>query len=747
MQTPETPGSHNPDATFLSLAVEWLLLLAERAAVASGSSTWTAHRENQLQQSFSRLQSARSEDVSFVLLSQKLQLTLFEQMLLLLAVCNELSTRFAEIFSRLPESPGSFLTLAAVKACFPSIFSWHDVDPDGPLRRLHLIELTPVSGRIQLLFPLRADERVMTFVRGSTAIDDRLSHWLRPVRTTMRRPLAESLQRVSNQLATQMRLSSELPQLPLAQLVGADPASRQLVATQLAQDLDCCLYLLHADALPDSPADLELFLRIWERESRLLPLALLIEADELDSPGSTRDVASETVSSRHGLSRTIQRICSLTDRLVILSVRDRWALPAIGRDAISVDIPVATPTEQQQEWKNEFLRSVVPTVTAPFAAGPTLNHATVAPDDLFENTSQQLAFQFNFPIASIRSITGRCPPPTFPAGETAIEEWCQQLREACRAETRPRLLNLASRVIPRARWEELILPEKTRQQLQQIRFQMQNRSLCIRRWGLEERFSRGLGLTVLFAGASGTGKTMAAEVLARELDLDLFVVDLSSLVSKYIGETQKHIRAVFDAGECGTNLICMHEVDAVAAKRGLGSSDAAKFASQDVCYLLQRMEDYRGLAVLTTNRRADLDDAFQRRLRYVVDFPLPDEAQRADIWRTLLPPQSDGPSRNQGIPVGELDYNSLSRFQISGGTAFNAAINAAFLAAEDQIPVQNKHVKQAIRSELVKLSQPFTEADFDDQANQNSTAPMSLNSVALRLREVNQKIKTGSGTN
>src|SRR5262249_18959074 len=194
------------------------------------------------------------------------------------------------------------------------------------------------------------------------------------------------------------------------------------------------------------------------------------------------------------------------------------------------------------------------------------------------------------------------------------------------------------------------------------------------RWGFGARTSRGLGVTALFAGESGTGKTLAAEVLARELGLDLYRIDLAATVSKYIGETEKNLRRVFDAAEASGAGLLFDEADALFGKRGEGEDGHDRYANLEVAYLLQRMESYRGLAILTTNLRSNVDRAFLRRLRFVVQFPFPDAAQRAEIWRRTLP---------DAAPVDGLDVDALARLNVSGGSIRSIALAAAFAAAEN----------------------------------------------------------------
>jgi SpoVK/Ycf46/Vps4 family AAA+-type ATPase len=211
-----------------------------------------------------------------------------------------------------------------------------------------------------------------------------------------------------------------------------------------------------------------------------------------------------------------------------------------------------------------------------------------------------------------------------------------------------------------------------------------------------------VGISALFCGESGTGKTLAAEVLAHELELDLYRIDLSSVVSKYIGETEKNLRRVFDAAEDSGSILLFDEAEALFGKRSEVKDSHDRYANIEISYLLQRMEAYRGLAILTTNMKAALDRAFQRRLRFVVTFPFPDSELREAIWRRVFP---------AAAPLGAIDYRRLARLNLPGGNIRNIALHAAFLAADSRVPVAMPHLLAAAHAESAKLERPLSEAE------------------------------------
>jgi SpoVK/Ycf46/Vps4 family AAA+-type ATPase len=262
---------------------------------------------------------------------------------------------------------------------------------------------------------------------------------------------------------------------------------------------------------------------------------------------------------------------------------------------------------------------------------------------------------------------------------------------------------LAQRVRAVATWDELVLPETQIETLRQMAAHVRHRPTVYDEWGFAARESRGLGITALFSGRSGTGKTMAAEVLANELRLDLYRIDLSSVVSKYIGETEKNLKRVFDDAEVGGSILLFDEADALFGKRSEVKDSHDRYANIEVSYLLQRMEAYRGLAILTTNIREAVDPAFMRRIRFSIDFGFPDEALREQIWRNVYP---------TATPTTGLEPARLARLTATGGDIRNIALNSAFRAAATGARVSMDHVASAAQDEFSKLDRNISDVDI-----------------------------------
>jgi len=286
----------------------------------------------------------------------------------------------------------------------------------------------------------------------------------------------------------------------------------------------------------------------------------------------------------------------------------------------------------------------------------------------------------------------------------------EQLHALCRAQVRLDLGSLAQRVTPRFKLNELVLPTAQALQLEEIIRAMRSLTWVHYRWGTARAWNDA-GLSVLFCGPSGTGKTMAAEAIAEELQLPMFRIDLSQVVNKYIGETEKNLKKVFDAAEESDCVIFFDEADALFGKRTSVKDAHDRFANIEISYLLERMERLKGIAILATNRRKDLDEAFLRRLRCLIEFPLPSEDERERLWRYVFP---------KGVDVSALDISYLARsFPLAGGHIRSIAFNACLQAGNSSNPsVDMSHVLSAVKRELDKLNRPNSPESFGKYQDQ-----------------------------
>lgn len=685
------------NAQYLSIAIEWLRLCLMRLAQTAPAATTTpmsptptasmvtdrllgrAARnpsvppgtpalppppiDEQITRAADEMRSLENGDPppALIMLSRQLGLSRFEGDVLLLCAALELDTRTATLCARAQDDPQrSYPTFALALSLFDDP-SWEAVSPDRPLRYWRLIEINQPGAQPLTASALRADERIVNYLKGLNTLDDRLATFVSPIEPmlTSADPLPPSQQAAADEIIKHWRRASRDKSLPIVQLLGADSISKQLVAARAAAALGRHVYRLAAESLPTQPGELETLVRLWQRESILLPLALYLDVQEVDGAALEHNAP-------------LQRFLSRTDGVIFLGMRESWSHSA--RDNVSIDVAKPTTAEQRAAW-------------------------TQALADRASGAAGQLTAQFNFNGITIARIA----QDVLSDPDVADDQLARQLWATCCALTRPRLDALAQRLDPKATWDDLVLPAEQTTLLHQIAHQVGQRHTVYEDWGFAEKMNRGLGISALFAGDSGTGKTMAAEVIANELHLNLYRIDLSAVVSKYIGETEKNLRRLFDAAEDGGAILFFDEADSLFGKRSEVKDSHDRYANIEINYLLQRMEAYRGLAILATNMKGALDPAFMRRLRFIVNFPFPGASERKLMWQKVFPPQT---------PKDNLDYDRLARFNITGGNIHSIALNSAFMAAQDNSKVTMPVVLAAARTEFRKLEKPINEAEF-----------------------------------
>lgn len=283
----------------------------------------------------------------------------------------------------------------------------------------------------------------------------------------------------------------------------------------------------------------------------------------------------------------------------------------------------------------------------------------------------------------------------------------EQLYRACRNQSTPNLGALAQKMSPIFGWQDIVLPADTLNHLREISLHLKHRQKVFNKWNFNQKISLGRGTSALFVGQPGTGKTMAAEIIAHDLELDMYKIDLSSIVSKYIGETEKNLSKIFQEAEYSNAILFFDEADALFGKRSEVKDSHDRYANIEVNYLLQKMEEYDGMVILASNFRKNMDEAFTRRLRFIVDFPFPKESYRHRIWQQIFPKET--PINN------DVRLNFLARkFEISGGHIKNIALSAAFMAAENSGLVSMKHLIRATKREFQKMGRFCVKTDFEE---------------------------------
>lgn len=591
-------------------------------------------------------------------------LSSFERDLLLLCAGVELDSTFSSLCAKAQGDPRcNYPTFSLALATLPDAH-WSALTPSSPLRHWHLIEIG--SGDKLTLSQLSIDERVLHYLTGVQYLDERLDSIIETLYVFD--DLIPSYQVHAERLAKLWSKAAGTYALPVVHLCGDDVSGKHAIAAAACHALGLNLSRVSAVSLPVTSDEIDAFIRLWEREAALSSNALLLDCDEVDLSDTTRE-------------KVINQLIERMQSALIVTSKERQVISQ--RLVISFDIPKLTAEEQRIIWNN---------MLGPAAA--SLN-----------GNVESLVSQFNLNTQAIHNACAEALGNMAGNDNTQAgpEELDNALWAACLKQSRPRLDNLAQRIDPAATWDELVLPEQQTRLLHEIVMHVKQRFKVYDEWGFASKGSRGLGISALFAGESGTGKTMAAEVLAKELHLDLYRIDLSQVVSKYIGETEKNLRRIFDAAEEGGAILLFDEADALFGKRSEIRDSHDRYANIEISYLLQRMEAYRGLAILTTNMKNALDSAFLRRIRFIVQFPFPDISQRAGIWQHIFPVST---------PTDGLDVNKLARLNVAGGNIRNIALNAAFLAADEGKPVQMKHLLHAARRECAKIEKSLSEAEI-----------------------------------
>jgi hypothetical protein len=584
----------------------------------------------------------------------------FELDILLLTAGAALDRRFSSALAAAqPQSPVPTLGLAAAILEDPH---WSALSRMRPLRYWRLIEIGP--GPL-LQAPLTIDERILQFLIGVPATDERLElifHALAADEEENLAALSDAWSAELREAATRGALHWQRASHRALLLTGGRASERTALFRAMCQVAGLHTWVLDAADLPEASADRERLARAFTREAALWPAALLVKTDRLEAAPS--------------LDAWLHRLPAP----VAVDVETGSVAERVGGHRIAA--PSLSATERKSIWQRRL---------GPLAAQ-------------LEGELDAIVEAFALDAKEIRDTAEAIEEDALLNSNRARDPGalCATAWRLARTAAHRSLEELATHVESGSDWPDLVLPEAQTSTLRQIAVHARQASVVHGEWGFGARYARGLGLSALFSGPSGTGKTMAAGVLARELDRDLYQIDLATVVSKYIGETEKHLRKIFDAAERSGAILLFDEADALFGKRSQVRDSHDRYANLEVSYLLQRMESYRGIAILTTNMQNALDTAFQRRLRFVVQFPFPDGPSRERIWRNVFP---------VAAPTEKLDYERLAQLNVTGGAIRNIALLGAFLAAHEGTAISMRHMLEAAHTEYAKLDKPLSPAE------------------------------------
>jgi AAA+ superfamily predicted ATPase len=552
-------------------------------------------------------------------------------------------------------------------------------DAEAPLCKNQILSLLEDAGNPQtplLSRFLKVDERFVNFLLGSDEIDRRLIHYaslIQPKRSIEDLVLPPELQRrLRMQVASRQHDRTALN----VYLQGPPGVGKRSLAEVLCHALG--LKLLVVDGgylLATAGPDLSLMVRRILRETKLHNAALYWNAFDgllADDQYAARKILLGELQGHGGT--------------VFLAGESTWEPTDFpGLRFTRIELPRPTYSERLRFWET------------------TLDG--IASEDA---DAGELANKFQFTGGQIRDAVITAQNLAWQRNPEQALATMADLLEACRLQSNRKLATLATHIKPHYSFQDIVLPPDRFRQLQEICKAVEYRSLVYDQWGFEEKSSLGKGISLLFAGPSGTGKTMAAEILAGELGLDLYKIDLSTIVSKYIGETEKNLSRIFSEAATSNAILFFDEADALFGKRSEVRDAHDRYANIEINYLLQRMEEYEGVVILATNLRKNMDEAFVRRIHATVEFPFPNAQNRLRIWQGVWPGNT---------PREDLDLDFMARqFEITGGNIRNIALAGAFLAAEDGGCVRMRHLIRATWQEYQKMGKVVMEGEFGKYA-------------------------------
>jgi hypothetical protein len=618
------------------------------------------------------------------------QLSHFDVDVLLLALAPEVDLKYEKIFGYLQDDvtrrrPTVELALNLLCASAEEkLACLRHLSSSGALIRNHLLHLVPDPNHVeppQLAHYLKLDEQVTRLVLGHDELDARLSSLCRILQGYGSLDDLRLAPSFPEGLPTILRQAWDNAETVRLYIRNALPAVRENAARVLAAHVGAQVLALDLSSALHAATAFDEILRIFLREAHFR--GFIPYFDHLDALG-TPEYARQFKSLMVALADT--------PGINLLGGADRWSSSPHGpAGVIELRVPPADCVARRALWQTSL---------------ETLGVAVEADDldvaaDRFRLDPGQITEAAAMARNSVllRSLAGSAGEPAHSVGVLT------DLLTAARAQCGHELALLARKIEAHYTWNDIVLPPNTLAQLREICARVAHRQRVFGEWGFDGKLSHGKGVNVLFTGPSGCGKTMAAEIIANELQLDLYKIDLSGVISKYIGETEKNLDRIFKAAENSNAILFFDEADALFGKRSEVRDSHDRYANIEVSYLLQKMEEYEGIAILASNQRQCMDEAFIRRLAFTVLFPFPSEADRCRIWNGIWP---------ANLPMADsLDFEHLARrFKLSGGNIKNVALAAAFLAASDGGVVTMAHLFHATQREYEKMGKSLTEAEL-----------------------------------
>jgi len=619
----------------------------------------------------------RGTELRLHTLSQIFGLMREETDILLFALLPEIDLRFEKIYAYLQNDVTR--KLPSIDLATRILFSDRRIgartlfEPSSPLLKHRLIHLTGTAGESQTAFPARlfkADDRIARYLLGSDGIDERLNASVTVVQPSCRfSGMVDSAGAI--RIFRDSARASAMNNLPLIAFISGPEGTGKRHATEaLAGELEKTLLVADSPAFhKDQDHDL---LSLLAREAFLLDGIILFERSD--------------IFAEPEFAADIPRFFALLDTfpvpVIFSSEKPFRPVHTLEHHAVFTgEFPLPAYEDRLRIWKDLLAGYPLP-----------------------EDDIRTMAATFRFSAGQVRDAIA--------AAETAARArnpghrivTTDDLVAGCKARSNRNLVRFAKQIHPRYSWDDIFVKPETLSQLREIGNYIRYRVVVYSDWGFEQKHSLGKGINILFSGISGTGKTMAAEIIAHDAAMDLYKTDLSSVVSKYIGETEKNLSNIFTEAETSNAILFFDEADALFGKRTQIRDAHDRYANVEVNYLLQKMEEYEGIVILASNLSTNIDEAFRRRMHFSVEFAMPEQDIREAIWKNAFPKKT---------PVApDLDFGFLSGFKITGGNIRNIAISSAFLAAADSGTVTMRHLTLATKREFQKSGRLFTHEEF-----------------------------------
>ncbi len=628
--------------------------------------------------------------LSFPHLCRMFNLTTFEGRCLLVCLATELDRKYEKIYAYLHDDvtrkqPSVDLALQLLCGTATEKLSARLIfDPQSPLIKFCLLSFVDniAGGQGPLISrSLKIDDRIVGFLLESRQVDARIQPCIRLVYPqsddTHATVTEEARGRVRDFLRSHFVEKRTTSQKLVMSLYGPRKAGKVSLARSLCYELGVPLLIADVEKMVGLRLPFDDLSLVLGREAILQQSALCLK---------NVDCLLEEGDKYQSLMRSLIDALNTFSSLTFLIGRRPWRPAGLFDQQMFIAIEFPTPDERERKriWETCLKRRC--------------EH--VEDIDVCELASKfrLTPGQIDDAIREAKNLALWRSPEE---GHITMED----LHAACRTQSHSRLDTLARKITPKLLWNDIILPSLNKSQLREICTHVKYRYLVYGEWGFDRKLSLGKGLNVLFSGPSGTGKTMAAEIIAHELGLDLYKIDLSQVVSKYIGETEKNLDKIFNEAQTSNAILFFDEADALFGKRSEVKDAHDRYANIEIGYLLQKMEEYHGVAILATNLRQNMDEAFVRRIQVIVEFPFPDEEHRRRIWEVTFP---------QEAPIGdEVDFGVLAReIKLAGGNIKNIALTAAFYAAEESGVVMMVHLVRAVRREYQKLGRPWNEIEW-----------------------------------